>query len=258
MCELMAICSNMEVNPRFSFKEIKIRGGDKGAHRDGWGIGFYQEGAANIIKEALPAYKSQKARAIEDGTIKLNSKIFVTHIRWSSAGEVSPQNAHPFKRTLFNKDWIFAHNGTVRGIFNEKLNHFKPVGETDSEYAFCFILDKLKEKCKENSSTADFRKVIEETANQIKELGKFNCILSDSEYVYAFGDNSLCFTIRTKVAKSLTLKDADYTINVSDMKRTGEKAVIIATMPLTTEEEWTKFKGLKIFKDGEEIHTKKH
>lgn len=236
----------MEVSPEFSFKEIKLRGGEKGPHKDGWGVGFYQDTSCNIIKEEKPAYNSYKAKDIEERKINLRSKIFISHIRQASSGRNSFFNTHPFKRTLLGKDWIFAHNGTVGhynlkdGIFTEKLVHFQPEGQTDSEYAFCFVLDRVKEKCSESSGVSQISVTIEEAANCIKGHGNFNFLLSDSEYLYAFGDSSLYFTLRKHEHKILTLEDADYKIDVSDMKNPAEKAAIIATKRLTKEENWKK------------------
>ncbi len=50
MCELMGICANLEVNSRFSFKEMKIRGGGSGPHEDGWGIGIYAGASSRVIR----------------------------------------------------------------------------------------------------------------------------------------------------------------------------------------------------------------
>lgn len=261
MCELMSICSNMEINPEFSFKELKIRGGEKKGHKDGWGIGFYKNNKAEIIKDSSPAYNNPKAKEIEEGKIKLNSKIFISHIRYSTSGNPSYENTHPFTRKLFDKEWIFAHNGTLgnfgmkNGIFNEKLVNFKPEGQTDSEYAFCFLLDRIKEKCNENSTLEGLIKIIEDTANYIKSYGRFNFLLSDSVYLYCFGYDSLYFVKRKSGNFPVTLKDSDYSVNVSDMKKDGEKAIIVATKPLTKEENWKKINGLIVFKDGEEVKT---
>lgn len=43
------------------------------------------------------------------------------------------------------RHWIFAHNGDLHD-FNPPLSgRFTPVGNTDSERAFCYLLDQLVE-----------------------------------------------------------------------------------------------------------------
>lgn len=252
MCELMGICSNVKVNPEFSFKEIKIRGGGKGIHKDGWGIGYYDD-TCKIIKEPRPAYMSPLAMKVSRGEIKISSKIIITHIRYATAGGNEEKNTHPFKKKLNGKEWIFAHNGVIgnrvsrSGVFGLELEHFRPEGDTDSEYAFCYMLDQIKKNPK------NITEAIRSAANEIKRYGTFNFLLSDSENLYAFGHNALYYTERDKKDRNVTLSDADYTVNVSDMKRENEKAVIIATKSLTCDEGWNRIEGLMIFKEGDKM-----
>jgi len=255
----MAICDNGETNPQFSFKELKIRGGEKGKHKDGWGIGFYESKKAVIYKKPEPAFESELAKRIEDGEIKLKSQIFLAHIRLASSGNQLLENTHPFKRKLFDKEWIFAHNGTVghyqsqNRIFKEDIGDFETEGQTDSERAFCYILNQLKNRCTKKSRIEEIAKVIEESAEFISKMGVFNFIMSDSEYLFCFGDNSLYYVRREFGHDTITLNDSDYSIKVSDMKRTGERAIIVATLPLTQEVDWKQINGLMVFKDGRKI-----
>jgi predicted glutamine amidotransferase len=261
MCELLGINDNYEINPEFSFKELKVRGGGTRAHRHGWGIGLYeQNGKANIdYKEPKPAYNSPLAQEIASGRLPLSSKIFIAHIRYKSSGEPTINNTHPFKQHLFGKDWIFAHNGTLPRVFDLDTGMFTPGGDTDSEHAFCYILDQIKSKCTKTSSLDELVLVLEGCVREIKAVsgGNFNFILSDGTYIFAHGDNSLYYTLRSRSNQVITLDDSDYGINLSDMKREGEKAAIIATSPLTKEEKWIQFKGIYIFKDGERVYPKK-
>ena len=254
----MAICANMKVNPEFSFKEMKIRGGKTRLHSDGWGIGFYKETQAVVYKEPKPAYSSKLAEEIVNGRKQLMSKIFIGHIRQAMSIK-RLENTHPFKRNLFNRSWLFAHNG-AKGLDNyydknrRSDDYFKPEGGTGSEKGFVLILNSLKEN--NALKINDQVKIIKKIADNIKESGAhFNFIMSDSEYLFCYysGYNELYYVIRSYGNKALTLKDADFEINVSDMKKIGEKAVIIATNPLTKEEEWNKFEEgeLKVFKNGE-------
>lgn len=254
MCELLGITSNYEVLPSFSFKEIKLR---SMRHRDGWGVGFYKNGLGQLIKEPFAAYRSEKAKSIENGNIT-GSGIFIIHIRYGTSGSNKLENTHPFMHELFGQTWIFAHNGVVgnyttkSGIFKERLVDYKPVGQTDSEYAFCYILDKLKKECGKESELEEIVKSITSSAEHIKKYGSFNFLLSNGEYLFAFGDTSLHYLSRNYENNEIQLKDADYSINITTMKRPDEQAVIIATSPLTKNEKWNLLKGLKIFKDGKE------
>lgn len=256
MCELMGICANMEVNPRFSFKEIKLRGGGSRSHTDGWGIGFYENSKAKIYKGPEAASRSSLAKEIETGKIDIKSRIFISHIRQALSAH-KLENTHPFQ----TGKWIFAHNG-AHGLDKYYKKHgsgkFKPKGDTGSEKGFCILMNVLEENNVEKIN--DKTKIIKAVSDDIRKSGAhFNFIMSDSEHLFCYysGYNSLYFTKRSFGNNKITLEDADYKIKVSDMKREGEKAVIVATKPLTKDEEWEKFgEGeLKVFVDGKEIKT---
>ncbi|WP_198511689.1 class II glutamine amidotransferase, partial [Bacillus subtilis] len=48
-----------------------------------------------------------------------------------------------FTRELWGRNWTYAHNGQLRGYRQLETGTFRPVGETDSEKAFCWILHQL-------------------------------------------------------------------------------------------------------------------
>jgi len=67
----------------------------------------------------------------------------IAHIRKATQGRVALENCHPFVRELWGHYWAFAHNGNLLD-FNPKLHAaFRPVGDTDSERAFCWIMQEL-------------------------------------------------------------------------------------------------------------------
>jgi glutamine amidotransferase len=145
---------------------------------------------------------------------------------------------------------VLAHNGTVRKIIQKPefmLGSFKPCGETYSEYAFCYLLDKIRDK------PDDIKEVLKTEAQKIKYYGKFNFLLSDGETLFAHGDNSLYFVQRKFPFDTVTLKYEQYSVNLGEIKNKDEKAIIIATEPLTENEDWKKIVGIKIFKAGEEV-----
>lgn len=86
-----------------------------------------------MVKEPRPAPKSPIATLIERG---VRSHLIISHVRPASRGGLSIVNTHPSARRLWGRDWIFAHNGTLRGFienYADKLEWWHPSGETDSE-----------------------------------------------------------------------------------------------------------------------------
>jgi predicted glutamine amidotransferase len=258
MCELMGICANREVNPRFSFKEMRTRGGGTKPNKDGWGIGLYDSTSSTVYKEPKAAFDSKLAKKIEKGVVDLKSKIFVSHIRQATC-DSSLKNTHPFKRNLFGQDWLFVHNGAsgLAKYYNahkKESDCFNPEGETGSEKGFVLILNALKEKKARN--IADQRDIIKKLADDIAHSGAhFNIIVSNSEYLFCYhcGHNSLYYVERSyENNKELILEDADFKVNISEMKELGEKAIVVATKQLTKGENWKQFSPLEliIFKNG--------
>ena len=45
----------------------------------------------------------------------LKSRNIIAHVRKATIGEVSLENAHPFIRELWGRQWVFAHNGDLKG-----------------------------------------------------------------------------------------------------------------------------------------------
>jgi glutamine amidotransferase len=211
-----------------------------------------------VYKEPKAAFDSNLAKKIEMGEVYLKSKIFISHIRQATCNN-SLKNTHPFKRNLFGQDWLFVHNGE-KGLteyydaHKKESDYFNPEGDTGSEKGFVLILNALKEK--NAIDIAEQRDIIKKLADDIaRSYADFNIIMSNSEYLicYHSGYNSLYYVERSyENNKELILEDADFKVDISEMKQPGEKAIVMATKQLTRGENWKQFSPLEliIFKNG--------
>ena len=253
MCELFGLSSNRAVRISFTWRGFRKRGR---VHRDGWGIAWYLDGGlAGLVKEPRPAPESPIARLMVQG---VRGRIVVSHVRWASQGDISYVNTHPFVRRLWSRDWVFAHNGTVSGIIEEpgyRLEWRHPVGDTDSEYTFCYILEKLS-----NLGNKDLEALVARLwrlAEDIGRYGKFNFLLSDGKYLYAYMNKrrTLHYLLRHPPHQGLIrLLDEDYEARLEELKAPDEYAAIVATKPLTNEE-WNSMNPgtLYVFYNGDLI-----
>lgn len=237
MCELFGLSSNKVVGVSFSWRGFRRRGR---IHRDGWGVAWYiGDGLAGLAKEPRPAPDSPIARLMVRG---VRSKIVVSHVRWASQGEASYVNTHPFVRRLWRRDWVFAHNGDVTGIVEApgyRLRRCRPAGETDSEYAFCYIIESLARL--QSPDIDEVAGLLWRLAAGIGEYGKFNFLLSDGRYLFAHMnvEGTLHYLIRRPPHVGVaSLLDEDYEVRLEELKAPDEYASIIATEPLTGEH-WT-------------------
>lgn len=255
MCELLAMSANVPTDICFSFSGLIQRGGKTGPHRDGWGVTFYEGKGYQSFKDSLPSAESEVANLVTKYPIK--SKTVICHIRQANSGAVCLENTHPFSRPLWRKHWTYAHNGQLQD-FTLKLplkNHF-PVGTTDSEHAFCFILDKLNERFLDvqppNNELFPF---IANLCAEINQLGVFNLLFSNGEFLFVYCSNNLHVITRRAPFGHASLIDVE--VNVDFKKETTEKDIvtIVATQPLTENERWEKLQAghWQVFSKGEII-----
>ncbi len=251
MCELFALSSNKAVRISFTWRGFRKRGS---VHRDGWGVAWYMDGGlAGLVKEPRPAPESPIARLMVQG---VRSRIVVSHVRWASQGDISYVNTHPFVRKLWDKDWVFAHNGDVSGIIGEpgyQLEWCHPVGETDSEYAFCYILEKLSGLRNRGLESLAVR--LWSLAEEIGRHGKFNFLFSNGEYLFAYMNRrgTLHYLSRHPSHQGpVRLLDEDYEARLEELKAPDEYAAIVATEPLT-DEGWSPMNSgtLHVFHNGD-------
>ena len=141
MCELLGMSANVPTDIVFSFTGLMQRGGGTGPHRDGWGIAFYEGRGVRLFQDPLASVDSEVARLVQRFPIK--SETVIGHIRQANVGKVGLSNTHPFIRELGGRYWTFAHNGQLAD-FQPKPGFYRPVGETDSEAAFCDLLNRVR------------------------------------------------------------------------------------------------------------------
>ncbi|HXN81201.1 MAG TPA: class II glutamine amidotransferase, partial [Myxococcales bacterium] len=81
---------------------------------DGWGIACYPGGepAALVMKEAAPSHGSIRS-ALVSAWERLESSIFLVHIRTATWGAITEANTQPFQRAWGRRDWLIAHSGSL-------------------------------------------------------------------------------------------------------------------------------------------------
>jgi len=156
MCELLGLNANVPTDICFSFKGLVQRGGKTGPHKDGWGISLYEGRGSRSFHDPRASVASEIAALIQRHSIK--SKIIISHIRKANRGKVCLENTHPFSRELWGCSWVFAHNGQLKGIKKRPLTFYQPIGATDSEHAFCWMMGQIREKFPEKKTLRRYGK----------------------------------------------------------------------------------------------------
>ena len=239
MCELLGMSANVPTDICFSFSGLIKRGGGSGPHRDGWGIAFYQGRGIREFRDPQPGFNSEIARFIKDFPIK--STVVISHIRQANVGQVSLENTHPFIRELEGRYWCYAHNGQLKDVAHlaeSSTDRFSPVGDTDSEAAFCWLLNQLARQ--RGQTEAERQALIKACADQLAELGVFNMLLSDADRLYVYCSTKLHWITRRAPFGVAVLQDEDISVNFGEETTINDVVTVIATEPLTTNEQWVK------------------
>ncbi|ALS98491.1 class II glutamine amidotransferase [Lacimicrobium alkaliphilum] len=254
MCELLGMSANVPTDICFSFKGLRERGGRTGPHKDGWGVAFYNKKGVNTFKDPNPSHDSEIANLVSDYPMK--SCAVLAHIRQANRGRISLENTHPFTRELWGRYWTYAHNGQLSEYKDLPYGPFTPVGTTDSEYAFCYLLSELANHYPNRaySRKAAFR-FIQKKANKLHQRGVFNMLLSDGDYLLAYCSTKLYWITRRAPFSVARLSDLDVDIDFTQHTTIDDVVTVIATEPLTNNEQWKKMQpgeGI-LFKLGEVV-----
>ena len=237
MCQLLGMNCNTPTDICFSFTGFQARGGLTDQHRDGWGIAFFEGRGVRLLIDARATVESPIAELVKSYPIR--SLHVIAHIRKATQGKVSLENTHPFQRELWGRYWIFAHNGNLKGFRPPLDGSFAPVGDTDSELAFCYLLQSLRRRFNAQSpDPAALFEAIRELAGEIGAHGEFNFLLSDGQTLYAHCASRLAYIIRQAPFGEAHLSDRDVTVDFSELTTPADRVAVIATVPLTDNEQW--------------------
>ncbi len=77
---------------------------------------------------------------------RVKTRNLVAHVRLATKGEVHLRNVHPFRRSLWGQQFLFAMNGDIPLYCNKREQNsgpFATIGDTDSEAFFVDLLNYL-------------------------------------------------------------------------------------------------------------------
>ena len=248
--------SRLPASLSLSFTGFVQRGGATGHHADGWGMAFFEsegdlpgKGIRYFIDKESAA-SSPIAQMLAKYPIKSHN--VVAHVRKATVGAVRLENSHPFVRELWGRYWVFAHNGDLKG-FNPPLHgSFRPVGDTDSELAFCWLMQELAKSHYNVPSVEELTLTLRELVPQVASHGTFNFLLSNGQALWAHASTQLHYLIRQYPFAEVHLKDEDLRVDLGELNSKDDRICIVVTEPLTTNEDWIALAAgdLRVFVDG--------
>jgi glutamine amidotransferase len=255
MCRLFGFRSAVGSKAHRSLVEAENALGKQASmHPHGWGIGYFVDQDAYILKSDDAAHTSERFKLASS---RLRSHTLVAHVRKATVGGTDYLNSHPFR---FGR-WVFAHNGTVFD-FDE---HFKQwmleqipeprrnliLGTTDSEHTFHYLLSALTEagfdpKGHINPDCSVAAEVLQKAVDRIYERSRevgtsdwpiLNFILTNGDVFFAqragkglwfatqkhaCGDFNIC-PVKSKVCMEAARPDAPVNHLIITSERIGEE-----------------------------------
>ena len=225
MCELFAMSSRHPTDVRASLDAFARHGGLGGPHKDGWGLAYYADEDVRLVKDAEAASHSECLRFIHDHPFV--SGVVISHIRKATQGQLAMKNCQPFARELGGRMHVFAHNGDLdMARLRERmpLRRFHPVGDTDSEYAFCALLDRVPVHAPLHERLG----AVARFAAALRALGPANFLYTDGDGLFIHGDRRISgpglHVLQRRCAPN-------------------QRLVLAASVPLTAEPAWQPLSG---------------
>lgn len=244
MSELLALSFDADASPVVRFQDPGGTLATGLPRLFGWGMGWYpnSERGASVLKDPSSSGTEGVGGAFGDWK-RFRSTIFICHLRGHNRPR-SQQDAQPFVRSYGGRQWIFAHDGDFVSGYEDSLPlpddpSFEPLGWTDSEHAFCWLLARLHER-RARSLRDVPPEELRDWLKQANALGTLNLIVSDGDLMLVYRDqgrvNELYWTRRVPPHATTLLEGPSVTVDLdapADPNRTG---IVFSSEPLSRDE----------------------
>jgi predicted glutamine amidotransferase len=248
MCQLLGMNANTPTDVCFSFTGLAMRADE---HKDGFGIAFFEDKGLRHFVDHHGARSSPVAELVKRYPIR--SDIVIAHIRKATQGRIALENTHPFVRELWGRYWVFAHNGDLKDFRPRLHGAFRPVGDTDSERAFCWLMQELAKAHAGVPTIEELTRTLAELLARPAAHGTFNVLLSNGQALWAHGSTRLHWLVRQHPFRSARLADEDLSVDFAEHTRPSDRVAVVATEPLTRDETWEPITPgvLQVFRRGQ-------
>jgi transglutaminase-like putative cysteine protease/predicted glutamine amidotransferase len=174
---------------------LKLRADLGTPNVSGWGFGWYpnDDSAASVVKDTGSKEIGSLTSTLSDWQ-RFRSTTFLCKVR-GAAKRYSQQDTQPFHRSFGGRDWLFLHNGDLdkeklKALFTSNDGFLEPMGVTDSELAFCYILQQLQCSGAKRLADVPWDSYLS-WFSTLDSLGAADIVLADGQNTLAYhGPNS--------------------------------------------------------------------
>ncbi len=219
--------------------QVKLPAQADGTHPLGWGVAWYPNDnqAAIVKKDPVARGTDIQLEKLADWEV-FRSTVFFCKAKGAASG-YTHHETQPFSRSFAGHDWLFMHNGDLdreqlAEMHTDKSRFLEPVGNTDSELAFCYLLGKIIET--EARKLADVpAETVLQWFEQLDALGSADMCLSDGLTVVSYhGTQSareLYYTRHSPPDQTLAFNSETMLLDLHDPRDTYRTAFMISSAP---------------------------
>ena len=245
MCELLAMSCRHPARLTSSLTALSTHAGGESRNRDGWGLALYQGHDVALYRDITPADTSLLVPWLEANG--LATTLSIGYIRHATQGAIDLANTGPFSRELNGRMHVFAHNGNLKNLAQASpvaSRFYRPVGDTDSELAFCLLLDQIRQQAHDSTEPLPLQTSLDTVINfarTLRALGPASFLYTDGEVLFAHADRRLQLSTGLVTAPALYRLEcpADGAALVRDCEsentQTAQRVILLASVPLTDE-----------------------
>ena len=182
---------------------------------DGFGVAWYDaRPEPGLYRDILPAWSDRNLRSL---THQISARLFLAHVRASTAGSTSRDNCHPF----VHGRWSFMHNGQIgdyallrRPLENQLADrlYLSRHGSTDSELLFLLAV--------EFGLADDAIGAMERAVSAVMDAARANGVEPHLRLTAAFSDGERLFAVRFATDSHVP------TLYASPMEATGGHCLV--------------------------------
>ena len=175
-----------------SSPSIKVHLQDQlyGTHPLGWGMAWYpNDNQAAMVKKDPAARGTDVEMESLDDWNNFRSTLFFCKAKGAARG-YTYNETQPFSRSFAGQDWLFMHNGDLdrqklSELHMDKSRLLEPLGNTDSELAFCYLLGKVMATDARTLSDVP-NDILLNWFEQLDALGSADIVISDGVTLACF------------------------------------------------------------------------
>jgi transglutaminase-like putative cysteine protease/predicted glutamine amidotransferase len=221
--------------------KLKLQDQFHGTHPLGWGVAWYpSDNQASIVsKDPLARDTEVRLDALTDWN-NYRSTVFFCKVKGAAKG-YTYHETQPFSRSFAGQDWLFMHNGDLDKVklaemHGNKSRFLEPLGKTDSELAFCYLLGKVQETAARKLADVPNERLLH-WFKKLDALGSADMCISDGVTLICFygtGSSRKLYYSRYNPPSSLRLNSEVATLDLNDPRDNHRTSLIISSSLFNT------------------------